>query len=222
MPTWPCGLRRLPIAPASRIAGSNPRQELEVSSHSTPFKVIQRISSFRRFIQNVIESREDFLKTHVECKHSESKEAVTCRLSLSADGNIFRGLRGHRLSRTWNDDYKRTTLFLLGQLVQGGITYNNAVAYLTNKEAGVECYGRQIASISNKLVWCTHDSSEDPKTGIDIGYQYSFDLASLDFYLLEEVFWMRSSFVMTKILLRVCKIAEMTTFKSYKKVLMQS
>ncbi|GBN24652.1 hypothetical protein AVEN_100495-1, partial [Araneus ventricosus] len=37
MPTWPCGLRRLPIAPASRIAGSNPRQELEVSSHSTPF-----------------------------------------------------------------------------------------------------------------------------------------------------------------------------------------
>ncbi|GBO12579.1 hypothetical protein AVEN_170629-1 [Araneus ventricosus] len=38
MPTWLCGLRRLPIAPAYRIAGSNPRQELEVSSHSTPFK----------------------------------------------------------------------------------------------------------------------------------------------------------------------------------------
>ncbi|GBM52716.1 hypothetical protein AVEN_204699-1 [Araneus ventricosus] len=38
MPTWPCGLRRLPIAPAYRIAGSNPRQELEVSSHSTSYK----------------------------------------------------------------------------------------------------------------------------------------------------------------------------------------
>ncbi|GBL63537.1 hypothetical protein AVEN_175938-1, partial [Araneus ventricosus] len=37
MPTWPCGLGRLPIAPAYRIAGSNPRQELEVSSHSTPY-----------------------------------------------------------------------------------------------------------------------------------------------------------------------------------------
>ncbi|GBM87199.1 hypothetical protein AVEN_167179-1 [Araneus ventricosus] len=43
MPTWPCGLRRLPIAPAYRIAGSNPRQELEVSSHSTPFKSAQNI-----------------------------------------------------------------------------------------------------------------------------------------------------------------------------------
>ncbi|GBO11745.1 hypothetical protein AVEN_216121-1 [Araneus ventricosus] len=45
MPTWPCGLRRLPIAPAYRIAGSNPRQELEVSSHSTPFKFLERLST---------------------------------------------------------------------------------------------------------------------------------------------------------------------------------
>ncbi|GBL80431.1 hypothetical protein AVEN_92327-1 [Araneus ventricosus] len=40
MPTWPCGLRRLPIALAYRIAGSNPRKELEVSSHSTPYKSV--------------------------------------------------------------------------------------------------------------------------------------------------------------------------------------